>query len=156
GRDASAAPDLGRRIDRNFTPTVMAALMWNHAPAMWDAIRKQNIAAPRLAPDQAADLFAHFLSARYFERPGDAARGKLAFESRLCAPGHGIPQSKAAVAPPVAQWDSLADPIVLAAQMWNHGARMKAAFAERKIARPEVNGQDLADMLVYLQNLPET
>jgi len=156
GHGGTAAPDLGRRVDRNFTPTVMAALMWNHAPAMWEAIRKAGISTPHLAPDQAADLFAYFVSARYFERPGDAARGKLDFESKHCADCHGITQSKAAGAPPVAKWDSLADPIVLAAQMWNHGARMKAAFAERKIARPEVTGQELTDMLVYLQNLPET
>lgn len=156
GRGGTTAPDLAKRIDRNFTPTVMAALMWNHAPAMWEAMKQQGIATPRLTRDQAADLFAYFMSARYFERPGDAARGKQNFESKHCADCHGITQSKAAGAPPVDKWDSLADPIVLAAQMWNHGARMKAAFAERKISRPDVTGQDLTDMLVYLQNLPET
>jgi mono/diheme cytochrome c family protein len=33
---------------------------------------------------------------------------------------------------------------------------MKQAFAERKLARPSIGGQELTDMLVYLQNLPET
>ncbi len=43
GKGGSLAPDLGRRIDRNFTPSVMASLMWNHAPDMWAAMKKQGI-----------------------------------------------------------------------------------------------------------------
>jgi len=31
-----------------------------------------------MTPDIAADLFAYFVSARFFERPGDAGRGKQA------------------------------------------------------------------------------
>ena len=156
GRGGTLAPDLAKRIDRNYTPTVMASLMWNHAPDMWAAMKKQGITQPRLTPDQASDLFAYFVSARYFEAPGDAARGKAAFAAKHCADCHGITDSRAAGAPPIAKWESLADPIVLAEQMWNHGAKMKEAFAQRKLARPSLTGQELTDMLVYLQNLPET
>jgi mono/diheme cytochrome c family protein len=156
GRGGSAAPDLARRIDRNYTPTVMASLMWNHAPTMWAAMKKQNIAPPHLSPTEAGDLFAFFVSARYFEKPGDAGRGKQAFASKHCADCHGITDSKAAGAPAVAKWESLADPVVLAQQMWNHGEKMRKAFTERKLAMPLVTAQDLTDMLVYLQNLPET
>ena len=44
----------------------------------------------QLTPEQAADLFAYFVSARYFEKPGDAARGKQAFAAKHCADCHGI------------------------------------------------------------------
>jgi mono/diheme cytochrome c family protein len=156
GLGGKAAPDLARRIDRNFTPSVMASLMWNHAPTMWAAMKRQNITPPNLSPTEAADLFAFFVSARYFEKPGDAGRGKQAFTSKHCADCHGITDSKAAGAPPVAKWESLADPVVLAQQMWNHGAQMQKAFAERKLGSPSLTAQELTDMLVYLQNLPET
>jgi mono/diheme cytochrome c family protein len=156
GKGGTAAPDLAKRIDRNYTPTVMASLMWNHGPDMWAAMKKQGITTPHLTSEQAADLFAYFVSARYFEQPGDAARGKAAFAAKHCGDCHGLTESKAAGAPPVAKWESLADPILLADQMWNHGARMKEAFAARKLARPTITGQELTDMLVYLQNLPET
>jgi mono/diheme cytochrome c family protein len=46
--------------------------------------------------------------------------------------------------------------VVLAQQMWNHGARMREAFSAKKVARPQISAQELTDMLVYLQNLPET
>ena len=56
----------------------------------------------------------------------------------------------------MAKWESLADPIVLAQQMWNHGARMREQFAQKKLAWSKLTSQELTDMLVYLQNLPET
>jgi mono/diheme cytochrome c family protein len=156
GRGGTAAPDLARIIDRNYTPAVMASLMWNHAPEMWAGMQKRGIQKAELSPESAADLFAFFESARYFEKPGDAGRGKALFESKHCAECHGITTSKAAGAPPVDKWESLADPVVLAQQMWNHGAQMRAALAKMKIANVELTGQDLTDILVYLHNLPET
>jgi mono/diheme cytochrome c family protein len=156
GRGGTSAPDLGRRIDRGYTPTVMATLMWNHAPQMWASMKKQGITKTSLSPEAAADLFDYFVSARYFERPGDAARGKELFASKRCADCHGIANSPNPAAPPVAKWESLADPVVLAEQMWNHGAQMREELAKRKIPRPNLIGQDLTDMLLYLQNLPET
>jgi mono/diheme cytochrome c family protein len=156
GKGGTAAPDLSKRIDRDYTPAVMASLMWNHAPAMWSSMNKQGVARPTVTPQSAADLFAYFISARYFERPGDAGRGKAAFSAQHCAECHGITSSPMAAAPPVAKWESLSDPIVLAQQMWNHGSKMREAFAQKKLAWGKLTSQELTDILVYLQNLPET
>src|SRR5581483_11030182 len=119
GRGGSIAPDLTRRVDRDYTPTVMASMMWNHAPDMWSAMKKQGITKASMTPDAAADLFAYFVSARDFEKPGDAGRGKQAFTAKHCSECHGVSLSNAAGAPPVAKWESLSDPIILAQQMWN-------------------------------------
>jgi hypothetical protein len=51
--------------------------MWNHAPGMWAAMRDRDIRAGDLNEQAAADLFAFFYSARFFEKPGDAGRGKV-------------------------------------------------------------------------------
>ena len=156
GKGGTAAPDLGKRIDRDYTPATMASLMWNHAPDMWTAMLKQGIIRPALTPEQSADLFAYFVAAHYFEKLGDAARGKRDFTAKHCDECHGITTSSFLGAPPVAKWDSLADPSLLAQQMWNHGGRMRQAFAQKKLAWSQLTGQELTDMLVYLRNLPET
>ena len=156
GEGGKIAPDLGSRIDRAYTPAVLASVMWNHAPDMWAAMQKQGIVKATLSPETAADLFAYFVSARYFERRGDAARGKALFAAKRCSECHGITTSNAAGAPPVAKWESLADPVVLAAQMWDHAAGMRQAFAAKKLTWSQLTGQELTDILVYLQNLPET
>jgi len=156
GKGGSIAPDLARQISRDYTPAVMASLMWNHAPEMWAAMKKTGITQPQINPERASDLFAYFVSARYFERPGDAARGKQAFTAKHCTECHGITTANASGAPPVAKWESLADPLVLAQQMWNHGGRMREEFAKKKLKWGQITAQELTDMLVYLQNLPET
>jgi mono/diheme cytochrome c family protein len=56
----------------------------------------------------------------------------------------------------VAKWESLADPLLLVQQMWNHGTAMRAAFAARKLAWARLTSQQLTDVLAYLQDLPET
>jgi hypothetical protein len=45
GIGGKVAPDLGRLVDRDFTPATLAAIMWNHAPTMWAAMRERNIQA---------------------------------------------------------------------------------------------------------------
>jgi mono/diheme cytochrome c family protein len=158
GKGGNIGPDLGQRIARNYTPALMASLMWNHAPAMWSAMEKKGIERPTLTSEQAADLFAFFYSARYFAQPGDAGRGKQVFESEHCANCHGLTKQVPAGmgAKPVTQWTSLNDPILLAQEMWNHSSPMKAAFTKRGIERPHLTSQELTDLLVYLRNLPQT
>ena len=155
GRGGALAPDLGRHIDRDFTPAAMASLMWTHGPQMWSAMRQTGIVKGTLSPDSAADLFAYFVAARYFEKPGDAARGKQVFTASHCSDCHGVTASNAANAPPVVKWESLADPVVLIQQMWNHGPSMRQAYAERKLRWSPLTAQQLKDILVYLQGLPE-
>ena len=43
GQGGNLAPDLGKRAGRDFTPSRLAGLMWNHAPTMWNAMEKAGI-----------------------------------------------------------------------------------------------------------------
>lgn len=156
GQGGRTAPDLGRHLDRDFTPARLASTMWNHAPAMWVALRERGVRAGDLNEQAAADLFAYFYAARFFERPGDGGRGKALFTAKHCADCHGLTQAKVPAAKPVAQWDSMSRPVALVTAMWNHAATMRQEFAQRKIAWPELTSQDFADILVYTRNLPGT
>src|ERR1039458_5615266 len=45
GKGGTIASDLSRRIDRAYTPAVMASLMWNHAPKMWSTMTREGVAS---------------------------------------------------------------------------------------------------------------
>lgn len=147
-------PDLGRLVDRGFTPASFASTMWNHAPTMMAAMRARNIPLPVMDEQAAADLFAFFYATRFFEEPGDAGRGKRLFTARACANCHGITDSTIPAAKPVSQWTTLNDPIAMIEAMWDHASNMRDEMARQKIAWPVLSGQDVADLLVYLRNLP--
>jgi mono/diheme cytochrome c family protein len=155
GRGGTSAPDLGRMVDRDFSPSSLAATMWNHAPRMWAEMRARGISPGNLDEPAVADLFAFFYAARFFEKPGDAGRGKRLFSGKQCAACHGLKDRKIPEAPAVAQWDAAGDPIGLASALWNHAAGMRQEFARRRLSWPQLTPQDLADILVYLRNLPE-
>jgi mono/diheme cytochrome c family protein len=156
GRGGKIGLDLGRIVNRNYSPAQLTSTMWNHAPVMWAAMESAGIAVPKLSPEGAADLFAFFYSAHFFDKPGETARGKAVFGERHCGECHGVTESRAESAPPVAKWSSLADPILLAQEMWNHSFRMRQAFARRGIAWQSLTTADLNDILAYLRSLPET
>jgi mono/diheme cytochrome c family protein len=153
GVGPAIGPDLGRIADRGFTPASLAATMWNHAPAMWGETRLRSVARPALDEQQAADLFAFFYSLRFFEEPGDAARGKMLFTSKKCAVCHGLTTTKTSDAEPVTQWKDPGDPLALVETMWNHSTTMRAQMTQRKIRLPQLSGQDLADLLVYVRSV---
>ena len=153
GKGGRAGPDLGRLVDRDFTPAALAATMWNHAPTMWTSMRATAIQSGDLDEQGAADLFAYFYSTRFFERPGDAARGKRVLE-RGCARCHGLISPVEPGAPPVSKWKNVNTPFELIGTMWNHLPRMQAAAVAKGIALPTLSGQDLVDLLVYVRHLP--
>ena len=153
GKGGTVGPDLGRVVNREFTPARLAATMWNHAPEMWASMRQKNIAIGELDEQGAADLFAFFASSRYFEKAGDAGRGKEIFTRRGCEGCHGVSATSRGIKP-VDKWDGVNEPMALVEAMWNHAPRMMEATGARKVSWPVLSGQDLADLQVYLRNLP--
>lgn len=156
GRGPNLGPDLGRLIDRGFTPASLASTLWNHAPTMLGAIRQRNIQAPAVDEQAAADLFAFFYSTRFFEEPGDAGRGKHLFAEKHCDNCHGITEVKNPAAKPTSQWTSVDAPIALIETMWDHASNMRDEMTRMKIPWPELSGQGAADILVYVRNLPSS
>jgi len=154
GEGGNTAPDLARRIAQNYTPAALASLMWNHAPNMWAAISAQKLPLPRVSDADAEDLFAYLYAVRFFERPGDAGRGKQIFAEKHCAECHSLSESGPGPGTPVPRWKSLSDPMALVQQMWNHSSAMKNELAQRKKVWVSLTGPELNDLTLYLQNLP--
>jgi mono/diheme cytochrome c family protein len=156
GRGGKMGADFSVVVSRSYTPAHLATTMWNHAPVMWGAMDAAGIKRPKLSPDDAADLFAYFYSTRFFDKPGDPARGQKTFAEKHCADCHGVNDSRGENAPPIAKWESLADPVVMVQQMWNHSSHMQDAFARRKIAWQQLTSAQLYDIVAWLRSLPET
>ena len=155
GRGGGSAPDLGRWTGRAFTPASLATYLWNHAPAMWSAMKKAGIETPSLDEQQSADLFAYFHAHRYFEAPGEAGRGKQVFASAHCGACHPVRGKRSSGAPPpVETWENVADPVSFTSSLWNHSARMYAEMKSRKLDWPDLSAQQLTDLLVYVRRLP--
>jgi mono/diheme cytochrome c family protein len=153
GQGAGTAPDLGQRTGSSYTPALMAARMWDHAPEMWSAMKEQSVGRPELTEPDAADLFAFFYAARYFDPRGDVARGKALFAAKKCTQCHATDAAAGGPGNPVSAWRSASDPVVLVQQMWRHFPQMQAALAGKKAAWVQITAPQLADLLAYVQDL---
>jgi len=175
GQKGGTAPDLGRRQAQAYNPARLASVMWNHAPQMWTALEAKKISIPKLTEQDSEDVFAYLYSLMFFDQPGDVSRGAAAFQDKGCVICHALqspgenpvtkgpkpaanrpPANKTASGPglPVALWNSVADPVLLVQQMWNHAASMKEAQASMHLGWLRVTGQDLVDISAYLNSLP--
>jgi mono/diheme cytochrome c family protein len=145
-------PDLLRVLDRSFTPAELAATMWNHAPTMWSKMSENNVTVGRLTLNNAADLLAMLYASRFFEKAGDAARGKELFADKSCARCHGITVVVNPKAKPLSQWQGLADPVSLVSANWNHSSDMWDEISRKKFPWPTLDSQEMTDLLVYIRN----
>jgi len=138
-------PDLGARtLPRTLGQ--FAALMWNHAPAMWSTMRLQGLARPQFSNQEMADLIAYLFTQRYFEPAGDAGRGRRIFENKSCARCHFSGGS----APDLSAWRGKTSVVPLAAALWNHGPLMLAHMRQRQFSWPRFRPGEIVDLIEFL------
>jgi cytochrome c2 len=154
GEGGNTAPDLGRSVGRGFAPYRLAGLLWDHAPAMWEAMRKRNFPVPEVTERDAADLFAYFYAVQFVERRGDAEQGRRVFRARLCATCHGLTTSAKQGIRPVAEWPALEDTLDLVSAVWNRAPQMRTALDAAKVHSPQLSAAELTDLIAYLKRLP--
>lgn len=154
GIGGDTAPDFARSTTRGYTSATMAALIWNHGPAMWGAMRSQNIEIPSLTEQDMRNIYAYFYALRYFDPPGDAGRGKNVFTEKRCHRCHALTSDAGGVGPAVPEWPTLADPVLWVQEMWNHAGQMAREMERSGIAWPRFSTREIVDLMVYVENLP--
>jgi cytochrome c2 len=147
--------DFSKPSAQTVMPSLLAAEMWNHMPKMWAAFETAKRPAITLTSDEAADLFAYFYATLYFAPQGDASRGRSVFEKKNCSVCHSEVLSGRSSKSIVESWTELRDPIAWAERMWNHASEMDAAMSNRGLKWPQLSGQDVVDLIVFLSKLSD-
>jgi cytochrome c2 len=149
GAGGNVGPDLGRQpLRRNLTE--VAGLMWNHEPHMRQKTQELDLPLPRFAEQEMADVIAYLYFIGLQGEPGDAMRGRQAFERLRCGACHAVGGVGGHIGPDLAQSQAVRHPIELATAMWNHGAIMAQWVRERQLPWPTLRGNDVDDLQKYL------
>jgi cytochrome c2 len=143
GKGGSVAPDLGRIVDRGFTPASLAA-MWNHAATMLAEMQLKHQAWPALTARELTDILVYLRNQPFpLAKPpafqiGDAD-GEAVFRARGCQGcHHSVADLSAGTHGP-----TLTE---FAAAMWNHEPILSKAGATPTRFTPE----EMRDLLGYL------
>lgn len=145
------APDLGvRALPRSGLDELVSA-MWNHAPRMWEVMRKQKLPYPSLSRQDMAHLFAYMYTATYAEEPGDMLKGKKLFADKGCIRCHSVHGEGGSIGPDLSARRDLATPIAWTQAMWNHSPAMEGTLRQLDMAWPKFEDREMNDLLAYVR-----
>ena len=149
GKGGRVGPDLGRS-GHHVSLTTLAALMWNHGPKMWAAMKARGIEVPKLSGQDTADLLAYLYTAHYFDPRANVRRGANLVQDRGCTSCHSVNGKGGTVSADFAKSSVIGSPASVVAAMWNHADRMEAAAEKKDVTWPSLNGSELADITAFL------
>lgn len=87
------------------------------------------------------------------EPPGDAGRGRAVFADKQCARCH-LPRGRPGVGPALEELRRPQGAFELAGRLWNHVPAMFAALQWEGVPWPRIRGEEMADLMAYLQATP--
>ena len=156
GRGGAEGPALDP-LKRANSPVVVAAAMWNHAPAMNVAFQRLRVARPTLEGKELLDIIAYVIGASTDTPsetqqviPGTPERGRVLFAEKRCAACHAVSGHGPKIGPDLGRAGHHISLTAFAARMWNHAPAMLAKMEELKIDPPKLTGQETADLLAHL------
>jgi mono/diheme cytochrome c family protein len=153
---------LGPSLDavgQSGAPMNVAAAMWNHGPAMAEAMRARGIERPSLSASELRDLVA-YLRATAPERagapvsilPGRVNEGRALFEKKQCIKCHSIQGKGGNIGPDLGRRGLYPNLVEFAAALWNKAPAMLRAMKLRKFTVPQLNGEEMAHIVAYLRS----
>jgi mono/diheme cytochrome c family protein len=148
GRGASIGPDLGEGELRGSV-TQLAGRMWNHWPAMVEAMGALGMEPPTFHDEDMADLFAYLFLSRYEGRTGNLARGAALYRQRACADCHGQ-HGEGNVGPALKSTTPGKTKEVIVGQMWNHAPGMGEKMGTYGVPWPRLGAEELGDLVSFL------
>jgi predicted CXXCH cytochrome family protein len=147
---------LGPDLSTVAPPRSLAALasrMWNHSPEMTRMMQSQGLERSPLTAQEMADIIAYIVSLRYDQRGGDPKRGRIVFERKRCAQCHAEESTDESAAPAPVDLGAMADPVLLAPAMWNHGVAMMNRISEVGDVWPVFEPDEIVDLIAYLESI---
>jgi mono/diheme cytochrome c family protein len=153
---------LGPSLDavgQSGAPMNVAAAMWNHGPAMAEAMRARGIERPNLSASELRDLVAYLRAtapagagAPVSILPGRVNEGRALFEKKQCIKCHSIQGKGGNIGPDLGRRGLYRNLVEFAAALWNKAPAMLRAMKLRKFTVPQLNGEEMADIVAYLRS----
>lgn len=159
GEGGVYAPSLDF-LSRYGSPIQIAAAMWNHGPAMAEAMQSRGLERPTFSGQELASLIAYLESAApgladepLYVLPGRSDIGRQYFEQKGCAACHGAGGRGGGVGPALVGQLARRSLIDFAAAMWNKEPAMIRAAQARGISIPRLHADEMADLIAYLYSV---
>jgi mono/diheme cytochrome c family protein len=158
-----AGGTVGPKLDslKQFaSPMYLASALWNHGPAMAEAMKAQGIERPTFTAQELRNLSAYLAPAtgRAFEGPlyvlpGRPELGRTLFSEKGCVQCHKAGGVGGDVGPDLVAMGARRSPVEFAAAIWNKAPAMTKVMASKQIKVPQLTPEEMADLVAYLYSV---
>lgn len=149
GKGGGIGPDLGRSELRGSV-TQLAGRMWNHWPAMSEAMGALGMATPTFKEEELADVFAFLFVSRYDGPPVDRSWGEAVYRQKGCITCHGQAGQGGGLGPALRGVTTGEKKEQIVQRMWNRAPQMWSRMGSERIAWPRFEAGELAALLGFL------
>lgn len=150
GDGGKIGPDFGR-VDLGNTQLDLAAKLWNHIPSMNLGMERARMMKPSLTGQEFTEISAYLYFLKFFDEPGDAARGRSIFNEKGCNSCHSLSGKGKEGGPGLDQFPQNISPVFLVQSIWNHGSVMIAHMVKVGMKWPVFEGTEMMDLLEYIK-----
>jgi mono/diheme cytochrome c family protein len=150
GDGGKIGPDFGR-VDLGNTQLDLAAKLWNHIPSMNLGMERARMMKPSLTGQEFTEISAYLYFLKFFDEPGDAARGRSIFNEKGCHSCHSLSGKGKEGGPGLDQFPQNISPVFLTQSIWNHGPVMIAHMVKVGMKWPVFEGNEMMDLLEYIK-----
>lgn len=138
----------------------LAAAMWNHGPAMSEAMQRAGIERPSFTTAELTDLLAYLRAAApgpadqpFYLLPGRAEWGRQWLLEKACFRCHSIRGMGGGLAPDLAQRERPLSLQQFTAILWNKAPAMQQVMRMQGIETPQLEPGQMADIVAYLSSV---
>ena len=150
GEGGKIGPDLGK-IDLGDTQLNLAAKIWNHAPSMTAEMESTGMIKPTLTGEELAEISAYLYFLRFFDEPGNPAKGRSVYAEKGCLLCHPSSGKGREGAPGLDGFPRNVSPAFLSQAIWNHGLDMIVRMVEIGMKWSRFWETEMMDLLEYIK-----
>jgi mono/diheme cytochrome c family protein len=130
----------------------LAGRLWNHAPAMFTALKVTDLGWPQIGAAEMADLMAYLEADPSRDPAPDVARGQLVLLRKSCLKCHSLRGEGGRLAPDLAtQRPSYESAVAWATLMWAHTPAMAAKAMEVGVLYPRFAEDEMLNLVAFLR-----
>jgi cytochrome c2 len=143
-------------MDLSKSVNDIAAMMWNHADEMQQAMGEEKMAWPTFEKSEMSDLIAYLYFINFMDPPGNASLGEYLFEEKQCLSCHSVLGVGGDVGPDLADSDEFSSSVTILRTMFNHAVEMSETVLSEGKPWPMMTGPEMRDIFAYLQTVHES
>ncbi len=126
--------------------------LWNHAPAMFTALKQEGVEWPLIDAAEMAALMAYLEADPARDPAPDLARGQVTLIAKGCLKCHSLKGEGGRVGPDLTSVrNRLAPAATWGATMWGHTPRMAAVALQRGVLYPRFSGDEMVNLIGFLR-----